>query len=169
MNPLVPLACLLALALAPLPALAGPGPSAAEVQKVLDFYYAEPAGSPILVELKICHEVIGEGEQKNQCAKTISPEAIEIGQTSYLWMNFIVPQSAGTQNILVQFEHDGVTRLTRQITLSPAVRYRTWKKFELDRPGKWSVKVLHDQADGTQPIGSAALLAKPEVLTTAAD
>ncbi len=155
--------------LAPLLAFAGAEPTPAEVKKVLDFYYAQPAGSPVLVETRICSDVSTDGDQKNECSGTIASKAVPVGRPSYLWMNFMVPSGAGSQKILVQFEHDGVTRLTRQVDVSAAIRYRTWKKFELDRPGTWSVKILHDRPDGIAPINALVLEAKPEMITSSSD
>ena len=151
------------------PLLASGEPTGNEIQKVLDFYYADPPGSPILVEIRVCEDVATKGELKNECQKTLSPQAIEVGKSGYLWMNFMVPREAGDQHLLVQFNHDGVTRLTRQISLTGAIRYRTWKKFELDRPGQWSVKILHDTPQGSAEIEALYLTASPSVITTAAD
>ncbi len=157
------------ITLVPMTTLADAGPTPAEIKKVLDFYYAEAPSSPVLVEIHVCSEVGTEGEHKNECIETVAADAIEVGKADYLWMNFMVPRQAGDQQLLVQFNHDGVTRLTRQISLSGAIRYRTWKKFELDRPGKWSVKILHDTPQGSAEIEALYLTASPSVITTAAD
>jgi hypothetical protein len=152
---------LVLLVLAPLPALAEPAPTPVEVQKVLDFYYGPQTASPILVQSMICRDVVAEGEQKNQCSETISPNALRVGEVGYLWLNFMVPRSAGPQQILIQFEHGGTTRMTRQIEIGSAIRYRTWKRFELDRPGEWSVKILHDRSDGVHALETLKLAAQP--------
>ncbi len=151
------------------PLLASGEPTGHEIQKVLDFYYADPPGSPILVEIRVCEDVATQGELKNECQKTLSPQAIEVGKAGYLWINFMVPKGADKAKILIQFDHDGVTRLTRHVDLAGAIRFRTWKKFSLDRPGKWSVKVLHDRADGVKSIGDLELHAKSKKITTASD
>jgi hypothetical protein len=151
------------------PLLAAGEPTDIEIQKVLDFYYADPPGSPIAVEIRVCEGVATEGALKNECQKALSPEAIEVGKAGYLWINFMVPKGADGEKILIQFDHDGITRLTRQVDLSGAIRFRTWKKFSLDRPGKWSVKVLHDRADGVKSIGALKLHARPKKITTASD
>ncbi len=80
-----------------------------------------------------------------------------------------MPREAGSQKILIQFEHDGVTRMTRQLDISAAIRFRTWKKFALDRPGQWSVRILHDKLDGTTPLHTVSLDARPQMVTSAAD
>ncbi len=152
---------LVLLVLAPLPALAEPAPTPVEVQKVLDFYYGPQTASPILVQSLICRDVVAEGEKKNQCSETIAPDALRVGEAGYLWLNFMVPRGAERQQILIQFEHRGTTRMTRQIEVSSAIRYRAWKRFELDRPGQWSVKILHDRSDGVQALDTLKLAAQP--------
>ncbi len=157
------------LALCPALAGAASAPTPGEVQKVLDYYYGPSTAPPILIDTRICRDVVREGDRKNECTETIGPQGLEVGEAGYLWLNFIVPRDAGNQKILIQFEHEGVTRLTRQVDVSSAIRFRTWKKFALDRPGTWSVKILHDRPEGVQKLKDLTLGAKPPVVTSSSD
>jgi len=143
-------------------ALAQAKPSPAEIKKVLEYYYGTTSDGVVLVDSRLCSDVATQGENKNECTTTISSSAIEVGQPSFLWMNFFVPAKAGEQKILVQFNQNGVTRMTRQLTLSGAIRFRTWKKFVLDRPGKWTVKILQDNQSGVKELASIGLTSREE-------
>ena len=151
-----------AIAFMPCLALAQAKPSPAEIKKVLDYYYGSTSDVVVVVDTRLCSDVATQGENKNECTATISSSAIEVGQPSFLWMNFLVPAKAGEQKILVQFNQNGVTRMTRQFTLSGSIRFRTWKKFALDRPGKWSVKILQDKQTGVEELASFALTSREE-------
>jgi len=151
-----------AIAFTPCLALAQAQPSPAEIKKVLEYYYGSKDDAVVVVDTRLCSDVATKGENKNECTATVSSSAIEVGQPSFLWMNFFVPSQAGEQKILVQFNQNGVTRMTRQLTLSGSIRFRTWKKFALDRPGKWSVKILQDKQAGVKELASFALTSLEE-------
>ena len=151
-----------AIAFLPCLALAQAKPSPAEIKKVLGYYYGSTNDAVVVVDTRLCSDVATQGENKNECTATISSSAIEVGQPSFLWMNFFVPAKAGEQKILVQFNQNGVTRMTRQLTVSGSVRFRTWKKFALDRPGKWSVKILQDKQTGVEELASFVLTSREE-------
>ena len=155
-------AFVVAIAFMPCLALAQAKPSPAEIKKVLEFYYGSTNDTVVVVDTRLCTDVATQGENKNECTATISSNEIEVGQPSFLWMNFFVPAKAGEQKILVQFNQNGVTRMTRQLTLSGSIRFRTWKKFALDRPGKWSVKILQDKQSGGKELASLALTSREE-------
>ncbi len=155
-------AFVVAIAFMPCLALAQAKPSPAEIKKVLEYYYGSTNDTVVIVDTRLCSDVATQGENKNECTATISSSAIEVGQPSFLWMNFFVPAKADKQKILVQFNQNGVTRMTRQLTLSRSIRFRTWKKFALDRPGKWSVKILQDNQTGVEELASFALTSREE-------
>ncbi len=155
-------AFVVAIACMPCLALAQAKPSSAEIKKVLEYYYGSTSDAVVVVDTRLCSDVATQGEHKNECTATISSTAIEVGQPSFLWINFFVPANAGEQKILVQFNQNGVTRMTRQLTLSGAIRFRAWKKFALDRPGKWSIKILQDKQSGVKELASFALTSREE-------
>ncbi len=155
-------AFVVAIVFMPCLALAQAKPSPAEIKKVLEYYYGSTNDAVVIVDTRLCRDVATQGENKNECTATISSSEIEVGQPSFLWMNFFVPAKAGKQKILVQFNQNGVTRMTRQFTLSGSIRFRSWKKFALDRPGKWTVKILQDKQTGVEELASFALTSREE-------
>ncbi len=153
-------AFVVAITFVPCLALAQAEPSPIEIKKVIEYYYGSTNDAVVVLDTRLCSDVATQGENKNECTTTISSSAIEVGQPSFLWMKFFVPAKAGEQKILVQFNQNGVTRMTRQLTLSGAIRFRTWKKFVLDRPGQWSVKILQDKQSGAKELASFALTSR---------
>lgn len=162
------LACLPCAALAGPPTMMSGAPNGDEIKKVVSYYYDHASTTPLLVETKLCAEIATEGELKNECLREIEASAIQPDTDAYLWLNFMVPQAAPDQKILIQFDHAGITRQTRESTLQGAIRFRTWKKLRLDRGGKWTIKILHDAADGPSEIDRIDLdLATPPIADAA--
>ncbi len=155
-------AFVVAIAFMPCLALAQGEPSPAEIKKVLEYYYGSTNDAVVVVDARLCSDVATQGENKNECTTTLSSDSIEVGKPSFLWMNFFVPAKAGEQKILIQFNQNGMTRMTRQLTLSGSIRFRTWKKFVVDRPGKWSVKIFQDRENGVKELASFGLMSREE-------
>ncbi|MEM7292779.1 MAG: hypothetical protein AAF420_05190, partial [Pseudomonadota bacterium] len=85
--------------------------------------------------LRLLHtRVHREGSDKNNCTHEIASDALQPGQSLYLWMNFMVPRNQQGK-VLVQLNHDGVTRDTRVMQIAGSMRSRTWRKIRLLRPG----------------------------------
>ncbi|MBW2280195.1 MAG: hypothetical protein JRG82_05590 [Deltaproteobacteria bacterium] len=127
-------------------------PSGDEVRRVLGYYFAEDSSAPLLIETRLCSDIATEGESKNECTGELDPDTILADTDTYLWLNFLVPKQAKDPKVLIQFNHDGLTRQAREVSLSSGIRFRTWKRFKLDRPGRWTIDVLHDAADGARKL-----------------
>jgi len=127
-------------------------PKGDEVRRVLGYYYAEGSTAPLLIETRLCSEVGTQGESKNECTGELDPDSITADTETYLWLNFLVPKNASDSKVLIQFNHDGLTRQAREVSLSSGIRFRTWKRFKLDRTGRWTIDVLHDAADGARKL-----------------
>ena len=126
-------------------------PDGDEIRRVLSYYDGEVSEAPLLVEAKLCTEIGKEAEMKNECMGEIKT-SLQAETDVYLWLNFMVPRHSPDQKILIQFNHDGITRQAREATIQSAIRFRTWKKFRADRPGKWTIQVLHDADDGAREM-----------------
>lgn len=122
-------------------------PTSAEARKVLDFYYHGQGQGIVLIESKWCTEIENEGDNKNNCADEVNPGAVQNGQELNLWMAFLVPSDDPEQNIIIQFEHNGVARMVKNVTVSGSIRYRTWRKVTFNKTGEWTVKIIHDKGD----------------------
>lgn len=144
----------LMLGLVPVLALAGDKPTPEEVKKVLDFYYHGKGMGAVLVEAKICRDVQRDGDEKNECAGDVSGQTIKKGDSVYLWMAFMAPNGEEAQNIIVQYEVNGVTRSVKNATVTGGLRSRTWLKTTFDKVGTWKIKIIHDNGSSADQLGT---------------
>ena len=147
------LLCLL-LSLFSFSALAVDVPSAAETKKVLDFYYNGQGQGVVLFETLLCKEIAKEGDNKNNCSEVITNGTATKGEAVNLWMAYLVPNGEENQNIIVQFEHKGVTRMVKNIQINGSIRYRTWRKISFNKTGSWTAKIFHEKGDDTILLNS---------------
>ena len=129
---------------------ASEAPSADEVKRVTNYFYNQQAAGPVLADYKICTGIQREGVEKNNCTQEVDINALEPGRSFYLWMNFMVPKGEKGK-VLVQLNHDGVTRDTRVMSIAGSMRYRTWRKVKLLRPGEWELPIYYEST--TQGTG----------------
>lgn len=142
-------AIVLGLMLGLMPVLAQAGdsrPSPEEAKKVLDYYYHGQGMEPVMLESKICRDVQREGEEKNECAGDLTGQPVKKGDSVYVWMAFMAPNGAEAQNVMVQFEVNGVTRSVKNVQVAGQLRSRTWLKTTFDKVGIWKIKIVHDAA-----------------------
>ena len=126
-------------------------PTAAEVRRVTDYFYSHPESTPVLADYKVCTGIHREGSNKNNCAGEVDGNALQPGQSLYLWMNFLVPKGERGK-VLVQPNYDGITRGIRVVTIAGSMRYRTWHKIRLPHPGEWELPVYYENANGIEEI-----------------
>ncbi|MDH5784720.1 MAG: hypothetical protein OEZ16_03825 [Chromatiales bacterium] len=131
------------------PAFAADPPSPAEVRKVMQYY--QDGSDVMLVESKFCTEVEKAGDNKNECAEEINATTIEEGSRPLVWMNFFVPGS-DSANVLIQFKHKGKALKSDEMSLSNAIRYRTWKSLPTSKTGPWEIAVEQETAEGYRPV-----------------
>ena len=126
-------------------------PSAEEVRKVSRYFYSDNATRPVLADYKLCKGIQRDGVDKNNCTQEVPGDTLEPGQSLYLWMNFMLPK--GEQGkVLVQLNHSGVTRDTRVMPIEGSMRYRTWRKIRLLRPGDWELPVYYENDGGIEEV-----------------
>lgn len=143
----------LMLVLTPLMAFASAKPSQEEVKKVVDYYFHGKGMGPVLLDAKFCRDIQREGDEKSECAGDLSAQAIKKGESVYVWMAYMVPQGDEAQNIIVQFENGGVTRMVKNQQVTGQLRFRTWLKVTFDKVGPWKVKIVHDTGSSADPLG----------------
>lgn len=130
-------------------------PSPKEINKVINFYDKGFTQGAILVDMKLCADVHKSGEAKNNCIGELAGNNLTAGEEAFVWVNLLVPtpEDGAKQKLLLQFNHDNLTRTVRQKRVGGSIRYRTWTKIKLDRPGTWSVKALHDNGSKVFELG----------------
>jgi len=128
-----------------------PTPEAA--MSFLNFYFKEQGQGVVLADVKVCTKV-----DKNECIDNVPVDSVKNGNQYYLWMLYVVPKGDKVDDIIIQFNRGGITRFTRDISVSGSIRYRTWKSFTLNRSGEWEVKVLHDRGDSIETLQTLSLI-----------
>ena len=144
----------LMLGLTPVLALADAKPAPEDVKRVLDYYYHGKGMGPVLLETKVCRDIQREGDEKSECAGDITSQAVKKGESVYFWMAYMVPSGDEPQNIIVQFENGGVTRMVKNLQVTGQLRYRTWLKVTFDKVGPWKVKIVHDTGSSADALGT---------------
>ena len=139
-------------------------PSSDEVRNVLSYYYGGAETTPVLVEFKLCEDVYREGIDKNNCKNEIDPHSLEVGESVYAWMNFMVPREERGE-ILMQLKHNGVIRGARKANVHGAVRYRTWRKITFSRTGEWQIPILYDNTFGVSEVDTVTLTVTDPLVT----
>ena len=136
----------------PFGAMAQEKPTAAEVRKVIDYYYQGKGKGVVPMEYKLCQQIAEQGVNKNNCEVEIPGGKVKKGEDAYVWMKFLVPADDQAK-ILLQFSRDKLVRDTSNVTLTGATRYRTWKKLPTDTPGEWRINIVEEMSNGDEQIG----------------
>jgi len=132
-------------------------PTSEEVQHVIDYYYNGQAQGVVLADVKICDDIYTKGDQKNECMAQREHDTLIEGESTHVWMMFMVPNGLESQKVMLQLNHRGMTMAVRQTKISSGIRYRTWEKIKPDRSGKWSVKIFHDKGEDLELIKELTL------------
>ncbi len=111
-------------------------PTGAEAKNFIQYYYH--GNSPILADVKICQEI-----QNNQCINAADPQKLNANQKYMLWMVFMVPISAGEQQISITLNHQKTEIWEKKFKIRSSIRYRTWKSVKANKAGDWSVDFFH--------------------------
>ena len=111
-------------------------PPAKSVKEVVDYFYNGQAEGPILTDAKLC-----KGIKALECEAAIDPKAVTQGDVLHVWMQFFVPKGAMYDDIIVEYQHEGVPRHLKARSVESSIRYRVVDKFKLNKPGKWTVNI----------------------------
>ncbi len=155
MQSIRPLTLTLALLLACATAFAQNKPSAEDARNVIDYYLLGQGQGPILMDARFCHNVV-----ENECADLVAPDALIKGEAYNVWFRFLVPQGEEVNGIQVEFIHDGVTQISKELSASGSIRYRTWRFVRLEQEGDWRMKVSFRHGDGMEVLLDQPLVVK---------
>ena len=127
-----------------------PTPEAA--MSFLNFYYEGQGQGVVLADVKVCTQV-----EQNDCVGNKEFNSLIKGIQYYLWMLYVVPKDDEIDDIIIQFNQRGLTRFTREVSVSGSIRFRTWRLFTLHHAGEWEVKVLHDKGTEVETLRTLTL------------
>jgi len=131
--------CLLVFSLGLLLALnstADAAPTAKMIKEVVDYYYNGQKEGPILTEAKLC-----KGVKNFECTETLESNKVTKGETINVWMRFLVPKGVSYDDILVEYEHEGIPRRLTPHKIESSIRYRLVDKNSVDKAGNWTITV----------------------------
>lgn len=135
-------------------------PAPEEVRRVLRYYMHGKDLGPVLIEAKLCRNIIADGEDKNECGGDLTAQPIAKGEQVYLWMAYMVPEGEEPQNIVVYFEKGGLARKVETLQVSSQLRNRTWLKTSFDASGPWKLRVVRDTGSGGDDLGTVEITVK---------
>jgi hypothetical protein len=137
----------------PCGAMALDKPTAAEADKVVQYYFNAKDESAILMDHKLCTKIAEDGPMKNQCMADIPGNIVTKGQEVYYWLNFLIPYNQ-TADFLLSFERNQRIRKTIDFSMTGAFRFRTWRKIPTDKPGKWTINIIQEIGDTDLELGT---------------
>ncbi len=120
-----------------------PPPPAAEVRRVLDYYYNGKDRGPVLVELKACLKVDGtrDSPTRFECLEEVKGP-VKVNTPIHGWTMWLLPKGANYDDVTLQFAHEGTVRSTIDMKLDTEMRVRTWRSQILTKKGKWTISVV---------------------------
>ena len=104
-------------------------PTAKMVKEVVDYYYNGQEQGPILTEAKLC-----KGVKNFECTEIIKPNNVNTGETINVCMRFFVPKGASYDDILVEYQHEGIPRRLTPIKLKVRSGIGWWTKAASIKP-----------------------------------
>jgi len=128
-------------------------PTTETVKSVLNYYHT--GQEVILLESKLCTEIIKDGENKNECSGELSTQQVSKGQKVFLWMNYFIPgDTIEKATVLMQFSRKGKVFNSRELSMPQSIRYRTWRLLSTRKTGDWSVNIEQEQENGYLSLGT---------------
>ena len=124
-------------------------PTSEDALAFINFYFSGQGQGVVLADMKVCTTI-----EENECTDNVPLTSLKMDEQYMLWMMYVVPKDDKVDNILVQFNQGGITRITKEVSVVGSIRYRTWKSFSLNRTGEWEIKVLHDKPEGVEVLKS---------------
>lgn len=122
-------------------------PTAAEINKVVDYYQNGVDGGPVLVEFQLCAKVArNPTTQKLACEGELSATAAK-GTAVAAFVKFFAPKGGKYEDLKVKFLLNGEVRSTSDFSVTESFSgYSNYKQTTLSKPGTWDVQVLRGEA-----------------------
>jgi hypothetical protein len=149
-------------AVAPAPAAAAapvvvpPAPTAAEIQKVTNYFLNGKDGGPILMDLVFCADVKKNADGKLACVDPLG-DTVKTGDTLAAFVKLFAPKGGKYEDIKLRFLLNGEVRSTSDFTVTEAwTGYGNYKKTTASKPGTWEIEVLR----GDVVLGKKSIVAQ---------
>ena len=133
-----------------------PAPTAAEIQKVTNYFLNGKDGGPILIELSLCADVKKSPEGKLTCIDPLG-ETIKKGETLTAFVKFFGPRGGKYEDVKLRFVLDGEVRTTTDFSVTESwTGYSNYKKTTASKAGTWVVEVTR----GENTLGKRTIVAQ---------
>ncbi len=123
-------------------------PTSNAAKSVIDFYFNGQGRGVVLADIQVCTDVID-----NQCVEPIDPLTLQTGMEYKIWLMFIVPQGESIETLSIQFFREGNMAYSRNLAVRGALRYRTWRAFKPDGPGRWEIRIFDNREVEIETVG----------------
>lgn len=111
-------------------------PKAKIVKEVVDYFYSGQKEGPVLTDAKICKTI-----KDLDCESTMDLNAVPVGESVKVWMQFFVPKGAVYDDILVEYKLGSLPRYLTAHKVEGSIRYRTVDTYKPDKPGDWTITI----------------------------
>lgn len=122
-----------------------PAPNADAVKQTWDYFYKGQGGGPVLVETKLCTDVVKQkGPTMFDCVGEVNPsDGVKTNTNYLLWQAYLVPQGDSIEDLAVQVKQGNTVRETKDVKVKgDGWRARYWTGVRFNKPGAWSVSIL---------------------------
>ncbi|HEY1101347.1 MAG TPA: hypothetical protein VGF99_20585 [Myxococcota bacterium] len=119
-----------------------PAPSAAEIQRVTNYFLNGKDAGPILIELSLCADAKKNADGKLACEGPL-PDTIKKGDSITAFVKFFGPKGGKYDDIKIRFLLGGEVRSTSDFTVTESwTGYSNYKKTTASKAGLWEVELL---------------------------
>lgn len=123
-------------------------PSSNSARSVVDFYFNGQGNGVVLADIKVCMEVID-----NECERPVNPAQLRVNNAYKIWLMFVVPQGESIESLSIQFFREGNLAYSKDLSVRGALRYRTWRAFTPEQPGRWEIRVFDNRGVEIETVG----------------
>jgi hypothetical protein len=143
MSRALPLAAMLAAAVALAEAPSPVAPSAEEVKRVLDYHEHGKELGPVLLELVACLKVDTDRASPTvySCLQPVSGP-VKKGTQVNAWTAWFSPKGGVYDDVAIQFVHEGVVRTTQDLKVEGGWKTRSYRSNTLSKAGTWQLRVI---------------------------
>lgn len=126
-------------------------PSAAEIQRVYEYWSTGKEAGPILLSIELCADV-EKVDGKWACKAPLAQPAKK-GDDAVVLFKLFVPKDGAYDDVKLDVSVDGESKLTKSYAVQASWSYGTYAKTKLTKAGAWDVKITR----GDKVLGTARI------------
>ena len=131
-------------------------PQPEAIQEVFEYY--QRGSSVVLNQQALCDFIGKNPPHRFECIGSMDPDVpLSRFKEAYFWTTLLTP-SGYNQELEYRFFHNDNLHSTSKITVSPSLRYRTWKFLLTHLSGTWVVQLVEKTIGGENIVASATYI-----------